>query len=90
MTKAHSRSEITSILALRDREGLSYAELSRRTGVRPATLSWWSWRQRKERCSKDRFVEAAVAPTFSLSPSIEVEAPSGWRWRPRNLSISKL
>lgn len=34
----HTRTEIASLLALREREGLSYAELSRRTGVNPRTL----------------------------------------------------
>lgn len=36
------------MLARRDREGLTLAELSRRTGVPTGTLGWWASRLRRE------------------------------------------
>lgn len=42
------RAEIVKLLALREREGLTYQELSDRCGLAAATLSWWSWRLRRE------------------------------------------
>ena len=74
-----SRSEIESYLALREREGLSFAELSRRTGVRATTLTWWSWRLRKE--GRSQFVEAEMerGVASSSSAGIEIETRSGLR-----------
>jgi len=48
MTRRHTRTEIDAILDERDREGLTYDELAERTGVAKSTLSWWSWRRRRE------------------------------------------
>lgn len=42
------RAEIATWLALREREGLTYQDLSDRCGLAASTLSWWSWRLRRE------------------------------------------
>lgn len=55
------RAEIATWLALREREGLTYAELSERCGLAASTLSWWSWRFRREGSSHSRgFTELEV------------------------------
>jgi hypothetical protein len=36
------------LLALREREGLTYAEAAQRGRVSRGTLAWWSWRLRHE------------------------------------------
>lgn len=54
------RAEIRGWLALRDREGLTYRELSRRSGVPVNTLAHWAWKLRREkgRATSERgFVE---------------------------------
>ena len=56
------RAEIAALLARREREGLTYAELAEIAGIAKTTLSWWSWRLRKERAEEPGFVEVAVAP----------------------------
>ena len=52
------RDEISKLLAMREREGLTYQELSERCGLAAATLSWWSWRLRRE--SRSGFAEVVV------------------------------
>lgn len=42
------RVEMERLLALREREGLTYAEAARRGRVSRGTLAWWSWRLRHE------------------------------------------
>ena len=37
------------LLALREREGLTYREAARRGGVSAGSLAWWSWRLRQTR-----------------------------------------
>jgi len=39
---------MAALLAHRDKEGLTYAELAEQTGYSRATLSWWSWRLRRD------------------------------------------
>lgn len=36
------------LLALREREGLTYAEAARRGKVSRGTLAWWNWRLRHD------------------------------------------
>ena len=63
MTGTQSRrAEIAALLARREREGLTYAELAEIAGIAKTTLSWWSWRLRRERVDEPGFVEVAVAP----------------------------
>ena len=52
------RDEMVTLLALRDREGLTFRELSARCGVPAATLNWWSWRLRRE--AQPAFTELSV------------------------------
>jgi hypothetical protein len=55
------RQQIQGWLSLRDREGLTYRELSERVGVPANTLAHWSWRLRHEEptapSSEPEFVE---------------------------------
>ena len=60
MSRDSRRAEIAALLALRDREGLTYEELSERCGLAAATLSWWSWRLRREAREQPAFVEVDV------------------------------
>lgn len=52
-----SPEEIAEILAYRKQRGLSYAELSRQTGLSASTLARWDHRQDRE----SRFVEVDVS-----------------------------
>ena len=85
MPKRDRREQIAAYLAERDREGLSYAELAQRTGVRAATLSWWSWRLRKDgrRASAFIAVEGVAEPSLSgaADSGLVVEMPDGLRVR---------
>ena len=47
-------------LALRERRGLTYRELSERTGVSQGTLGYWAWKLRQE----DREAAAEEQPGF--------------------------
>jgi len=52
-------------LALRDRENLTYLELSQRCGIRANALAHWAWRLRQERSPKPEapsFVELVTTP----------------------------
>lgn len=65
MRTSDRRAEMERLLALREREGLTYAEAARRGGVSAGSLSWWSWRLRQGgRRGRGRnaakFVEVAV------------------------------
>jgi hypothetical protein len=65
------------LLALREREGLTYAEAASRGGVSRGTLAWWSWRLRQEARGAGGFVEVAVAedpPTADSGLALEVGA----------------
>lgn len=57
------RATIRRWLALREREGLTYAQLAARSGINASTLGHWAWRLRREieRRSDDAFVE--LVPT---------------------------
>lgn len=57
--------EIAKLLAIREREGLTYAELGDRTGVAAATLSWWACPFRREQASGS-LLEVEIAESESL------------------------
>ncbi len=42
------RAEIRRWLLIRDAEGLTFRELSRRSGIAAGTLGFWSWKLRRE------------------------------------------
>lgn len=69
-------------LAERERQGWSWAELSRRTAVPVWTLRWWARRGRKaatRRESRGGFVAVAVRePARAEAAPIEVVSPTGW------------
>jgi len=59
-------------LALRDRENLTYLELSQRSGIRANTLAHWAWRLRREqsvRYEAPPFVEIVPTPDSSREPT---------------------
>ena len=58
--------EMADLLAYREREGLTYAELAEETGLAKSTLSWWSWRLRRE--SRLSFAEVVVDDDEGASP----------------------
>jgi len=84
MTRRHTRAEVDAILDRRDREGLTYEELAELTGIAKTTLSWWSWRRRRESGQRRRgrsvagFAEVVtVAEQPSQGTAMELTTPSG-------------
>jgi transposase-like protein len=57
------RATIRRWLALREREGLTYAQLAARSGINASTLAHWAWRLRREQETRDdgAFVELVPA-----------------------------
>lgn len=51
--------EIAALLAYRESEGLTYAELANEPGLAKSTLAWWSWRLRRD--AKQGFAQVLVA-----------------------------
>jgi len=62
------------LLAQREREGLTYRELSERSGVPAHTLSWWAWKLRQDAASRPPFVELEE---LSPTATIELETARG-------------
>lgn len=80
VTRHHTRAEIEAILAERESTGLTYAEMSARTGVAATTLSWWNWRRRREQRVKGQtqFVELVpLADTSTERSHIELVTRAG-------------
>ena len=72
------RQTVRRWLELRDREGLTYAQLSSRCGIPVNTLTHWAWRLRKEDAAPvdhPEFVELVSKPraAASSSPHLVVE-----------------
>lgn len=65
------RATIRRWLALREREGLTYAQLAARSGVNAGTLAHWAWRLRRESepRSNDAFVELVPLEGDGATPS---------------------
>ena len=61
-----------ALLRQREREGLTFAGLSARSGVPAATLSWWNQRLKRE--SPNRFAEVVVVDQDSASESTVAES----------------
>ncbi len=71
------RAEVERWLALRDRESLTYLELSQRSGIPANTLAHWAWRLRRERSTQPEgpsFVELVTtgAPANESTARIEI------------------
>lgn len=62
MVNEERREEVRRLLQRRTTEGLTYRELSKRSGVPAGTLAWWSSRLRHEgRARSEAFVELSAA-----------------------------
>ena len=74
------RAEIEELFALRKRDGLTWRQLSARSGIPVGTLTVWQQKLRKETAARFVEVETAPAPTAS-SPSsgFTIETASGVR-----------
>jgi transcriptional regulator with XRE-family HTH domain len=77
--KIDRREVVRRLLARREREGLTYAELARRSGESAHALSWWAWRLRQEggQDGKPKRARAAEFIEVKLSEEPEGEAASG-------------
>jgi hypothetical protein len=70
------RAEVERWLALRDREHLTYLELSQRSGIPANTLTHWAWRLRRERSAQHAapaFVELVPTAAPAHDPTSRVE-----------------
>ena len=70
------RKEMARLLAQRERQGLTYRELSERSGIPAHTLSWWAWKLRQDPVPRPSFVELELEEA-TPTPAIEVETPGG-------------
>jgi hypothetical protein len=78
------RQQVRRWLDLREREGLTYAQLSARSGIPANTLAHWAWRLRKEarrRSDGVEFVELIPARGSADAPAsrIVIELGNGRR-----------
>lgn len=88
MPQTTHRQEMAALLAHRDQEGLTYAELAEQTGYSKSTLSWWNWRLRRD--ARSRFAEVSVSEDACVVShaaqrgitirieSVSVEVPPGF------------
>ena len=81
MTRQHSRSEYEQLLARREREGLTYEELARRTGLNARTLAWWGWHLRRDGASRSApaFAEVVTALAEEQSSGVAIQCRDGMR-----------
>lgn len=49
---------MAALLAQRESEGLTYAELAEQAGLAKSTVAWWSWRLRRD--AREAFAEVVV------------------------------
>ena len=71
------RRQVQRWLAIRERDGLTYRELSQRVGVSANALAQWAWRLRRDAAESSRagpeFVELIPSATPQDAPSYRVE-----------------
>jgi len=71
------RRQIQQWLAIRERDGLTYRELSRRVGVPANTLAHWAWRLRRDAADRpsggSKFIELIDPSAPHDTPSSRVE-----------------
>lgn len=70
------RTEVERWLALRDREGLTYRELSQRSSIPANTLTDWAWRLRRERSPQSErppLVELVATAALANASTSRVE-----------------
>lgn len=72
------RATYEALLAERERDSLTFAELGRRSGVPESTLQRWARRLQRERHAQAApFVELVARPALGAAPSIELRLRSG-------------
>lgn len=84
MSRRHQNPErMAALLAERDQRGLSWAELSQRSGLPVRRLRWWQERLRRNpvtRKSAPSFLAVEVTDSAPIpSAAIEITTPSGDR-----------
>ena len=83
MRRRESPERMGAVLAERDRRGLSWAELSRRSGLSSRKLRWWHERFKRNpapRTPPPAFVAVEVTdPVRATASAIEIATPSGFR-----------
>jgi len=72
------RAAYEALLAERERDGLTFAELARRSGVPESTLQRWARRLQREHSAQTApFVELVARPAADAAPAIELRLRSG-------------
>lgn len=73
--------ELRRLIRRREEEGLSYARLSRETGIPVGTLASWSYRVRREQAAQSvsgsDFVEVIASGTLAGAEDVEVKLQGG-------------
>ena len=81
------RVEMAALFALRQRERLTWRQLSSRSGIPVATLTSWQQKIHKEARPRPAFVEVAAAPaaprpaaafTLELGDGLRVQVPAAF------------
>jgi hypothetical protein len=79
MKKRHRRADMERLLSERRAEGLTFRDLSERTGIPVPTLSYWAVKLRRERTSDEpRLVPVEVVEDGWSTP-VAIEVRSGLR-----------
>jgi predicted transcriptional regulator len=79
MKKRHRREDMERLLSERRAEGLTFRELSERSGIPIPTLSYWAVKLRREQASDEpRLVPVEVIEDGGSAP-LAIEVSSGLR-----------
>jgi transposase-like protein len=77
MRTTHDRHQIERLLVRKDREGLTYTELSQESGIPASTLAGWRRRLRLE--GEANLFEEVAAADLEECDQLEVVGPCGHR-----------
>ena len=80
--RRHDPDELRRLIRRREEEGLSYARLSRESGIPVGTLASWSYRVRQEEQAaqetpRSDFVEVIPSGALGASDDVEVRLQGG-------------
>ena len=80
MARRHQRRTIERLLRRRQRDGLSYRELSEESGIPIPTLAWWAGKLERERAGRELVpVEVVEDDASDLGAAIEIVVRDGLR-----------